>query len=186
MGGLILPRIAAGAPGVAGFIFLAANNESMEKAVVRQTEYIISLGGGDSAAAKKQLAELKVQAAKIAALKEADRASTAIVLGAAPAYWLDLKDHDPLSEIKSIAHPAIFLQGGRDYQVTADGDFARWKKALADVEPGSNLFTFKLYPSLNHLFMSGSGKSTPSEYLDRTGNVDPTVVADIAAWVQAH
>lgn len=186
LGGLVLPRIASSAPGVAGYIFFAANNEPMQKAIVRQTEYIISTAPATDAAAKKQLAELKVQAAKIDALKESDRKSPAVILGAAPAYWIDLKEHDPLTEIKAITRPSLFLQGGRDYQVTVDGDFARWRKALDGVENGANLFTFKVYPSLNHLFISGSGKSTPSEYLDRTGNVDSAVVADIADWVKAH
>jgi|AGTN01.1.fsa_nt_gi Dienelactone hydrolase and related enzymes len=185
LGGLVLPRIASAAPDVAGYIFLAANNEPMQKAVVRQTEYILSNAPAD-AAAKKQLAELKVQAAKIDALKESDRKSAAIILGAAPAYWIDLKEHDPLTEVKAITRPSLFLQGGRDYQVTADGDFARWRKALDGVENGANLFTFKVYPSLNHLFMSGSGKSIPAEYLDRTGNVEAVVVSDIADWVKAH
>ncbi len=185
LGGLVLPRIASAAPNVAGYIFFAANNEPMQKAIIRQTEYIISTQPAD-AAAKKQLGELKTLAAKIDALKETDRKSTAIILGAAPAYWIDLKEHDPLVEVKAITRPSLFLQGGRDYQVTADGDFARWRKALDGVENGTTLFTFKVYPSLNHLFISGSGKSTPSEYLDRTGNVEAVVVSDIADWVKAH
>ena len=56
----------------------------------------------------------------------------------------------------------LILQGGRDYQVT-QADFEGWKKALA----GHGNVTFKLYPSLNHLFMDvGEGShSVPSDYL---------------------
>ena len=45
--------------------------------------------------------------------------------------------------------------------------------------------TFKLYPDLNHLYVTGTGKSVPSEY-DQPGNVAPEVIDDIAAWVKAH
>lgn len=65
----------------------------------------------------------------------------------------------------------------RDYQVTMD-DFAAWRAALgnrADVRLTS-------YPTLNHLLMSGSGRSTPAAYRNQ-GHVDEAVVCDIAAWV---
>lgn len=43
--------------------------------------------------------------------------------------------------------------------------------------------SFKLYPALNHLFISGTGRSTPSEYA-QAGHVDEQVIADIAAWIK--
>lgn len=72
----------------------------------------------------------------------------------------------------------LILQGGRDYQVT-EADFDGWKKGLgsrADV-------TYKLYPDLNHQFVTGIGKSTPSEY-EEPGHVAEIVVSDIAAWIK--
>ena len=72
----------------------------------------------------------------------------------------------------------VILQGERDYQVTME-DFAGWKKALA----GKKNATLKSYPELNHLFMGGSGKSKPAEYM-QPGNVSQVVVDDIAAWIR--
>jgi hypothetical protein len=43
--------------------------------------------------------------------------------------------------------------------------------------------TFKSYPDLNHLFVTGTGKSTPAEY-EKPGKVSETVMNDIAAWVK--
>jgi hypothetical protein len=60
-------------------------------------------------------------------------------------------------------------------------DFKRWNAALATK---SNV-TFKTYPSLNHLFIAGTGRSTPSEY-DQAGHVDEGVIEDIAAWIKKH
>ena len=74
----------------------------------------------------------------------------------------------------------LILQGGRDYQVTRV-EYDGWLKALS----GRPNVAFKLYPSLNHLFMEGAGKSTPQEY-DKRGPVSQTVIDDIAAWIGAH
>jgi hypothetical protein len=72
----------------------------------------------------------------------------------------------------------LILQGGRDYQVTVEDDLARWKQAL-DGRPD---VTFGVYPDFNHLFVAGSGLSTPAEY-EPAQHVDPAVIDDIAAWL---
>jgi hypothetical protein len=41
-----------------------------------------------------------------------------------------------------------------------------------------------LYPSLNHLFVPGTGQSLPADY-DTPGHVDAGVVRDIATWIMA-
>lgn len=71
----------------------------------------------------------------------------------------------------------LILQGARDYQVTME-DFAEWRAAL-ESRPNVRLTS---YPTLNHLFMAGSGQSTPTEYRIE-GHVDEAIVADIAAWI---
>lgn len=58
-------------------------------------------------------------------------------------------------------------------------DFEGWQRALSS-RPD---VIFKVYPSLNHLFMAGEGRSTPEEY-DRPGHVAQVVVEDIAAWLR--
>ena len=70
------------------------------------------------------------------------------------------------------------LHGGRDYQVSAE-EFAQWQAALSARKD----VTLKLYPALNHLFISGTGRSLPIEYF-AAGHVDEEVIRDIAAWVQ--
>jgi hypothetical protein len=68
--------------------------------------------------------------------------------------------------------------GGRDYQVTVDGDLARWQAALAkrpDV-------TIRIYDADDHMFFAGAGKSAPADY-ERPQHVDGAVVASIADWL---
>lgn len=183
LGGTVVPRIASADPQINGFIIMAGLNEPIEDAMVRQSEYIAGLGGADGAEITKQLETMKAQAEKVKALSDADVSSGSILMGASPAYWLDFKAHDPLAEIKDVNSPMLFLQGGRDYQVTADGDFARWKEAVkAAGKEGQS--QFKLYPQLNHLFITGKGKATPEEYTRKTGNVDEAVLTDISTWVK--
>jgi uncharacterized protein len=182
LGGTAVPRIAKADSGINGFIMLAGSNEAIDSSIVRQSEYIASLSPATEAG-KKQLAMLKSTAAKVSVLKPADADNNVLILGAAPLYWLDLKKHDPIEEIKEIDKPILFLQGERDYQVTAAGDFERWKNAVKSAGHESKC-EFKLYPQLNHLFSSGTGKCGPNEYMKRAANVDETVVNDIAAWVK--
>lgn len=100
-----------------------------------------------------------------------------LLLGAPVQYWIDLRGYDPAAGAAQLKQPILILQGARDYQVTA-ADFEGWRKAL---KYRSNV-TFKLYPSLNHLFMEGQGKSTPAEY-QKAGNMSETVINDIAGWI---
>ena len=72
----------------------------------------------------------------------------------------------------------LVLQGERDYQVTMQ-DFSNWQRALAS---RTNV-EFKSYPRLNHLFIAGTGKSTPAEY-QIAGNVSGQVIEDLAEWIK--
>ncbi|MDZ4835035.1 MAG: alpha/beta fold hydrolase [Candidatus Melainabacteria bacterium] len=183
LGGMAIPRIAKADANVRGFIVMAGSNEPIETAIVRQADYLATAGNLKTQASK-QLALLKAEAAKVKALKQSDANLPKVILGAAPAYWLDLRNHNPLEEIKTVDRPILFLQGGRDYQVTADGDFERWKSAVKSAGHESQS-TFKLYPELNHMLAVSSGKmATPNEYLKRATNVDAIVIDDISSWVK--
>lgn len=72
----------------------------------------------------------------------------------------------------------LILQGERDDQVTL-ADLQGWRDALG----GRANVTMKSYPSLNHLFLPGAGKSTPSEY-ERPGHIPDFVLDDIADWIR--
>ena len=92
-------------------------------------------------------------------------------------YWADLMEYDPVGTASELTIPMLFCQGERDYQITMS-DFDGWKEGLA----GQEGVSFKAYPELNHLFIAGTGKSTPEEY-SQPGNVAQIVIDDIACWV---
>jgi fermentation-respiration switch protein FrsA (DUF1100 family) len=181
LGGMLVPRIAAAAPEAGGFIILAGAARPLEDLVLEQTEYIVSLDGTVTPDEQAMLDQLRAVVAKVKSPDLSPRTSAAeLPLGTMGRYWLDLRGYQPAEEAKGIARPILVLQGERDYQVTM-ADFALWQQALS----GLPNVTLKTYPDLNHLFITGTGKSTPAEY-QAPGHVSQAVVDDIAAFVKGN
>ena len=179
LGGMLIPRIAARDPGVAGFIVMAGTARPLEDVILDQTSYLVSLDGTISESEKRHLEQVKVQVARVkdpklsVVVASADR-----LLGASCKYWLDLRGYNPPKAAESVKQPMLILHGESDYQVTRE-DFQLWKKSLS----GRANVEFKVYPKLNHLFIEGQGKSTPAEY-QRAGHVAKIVIDDIANWIK--
>ena len=173
-GGYCAPRIARQTEGLAGFISLAGNSRPLEELILEQTEYLANIN-------PKQAPDLKgmrLAAEQVKRLTPADARKRGVLLGAPMSYWFDLQNYDPIETAKEFNGRILILHGGRDYQVS-EKDFSRWTNGLAkqpDLES-------KTFPSLNHLMMSGTGKSTPAEY-QQVGHVQSVVVAEIARWVK--
>jgi len=179
LGGMLLPRIAQETPDVAGLIFLAAAARPMENMILEQVTYLAALDGKTTKDEQAQLDELTKQVARVKDKSLSfDTPSIDLPLGVPPAYWLDLRGYDPPRDAVSLPQSMLILQGERDYQVTPV-DFDLWKSALAT----HSRLSFHLYPSLNHLFMSGEGDPNPAEYA-KPGHVDESVLHDILTWLQ--
>jgi hypothetical protein len=184
LGGFLMPKIALAAKPlkIAGFISLAGLTRPLEDTILRQMTYIYGLAGaGVSEDDKKKLEGFKADVARIKALTYADKGSTTKILGAMPAYWLDIRGYYPPGLARTVKEPMLILQGGRDYQVTSE-DLENWKKALA----GRKDVEFRLYPDLNHLFFEGQGVITPLEYVQKHGSVATDVVDDIMRWIRRN
>lgn len=176
LGGTLVPRIAQADSSICGFIIMAGAARPLEEILPEQMAYVFSSDGSITKEEKDQIDKVKEQASKIKSpdLSEND----APILGAPPSYWLDLRNYEPAEEALNIKQPILIIQGGRDYQVKPDWDFAIWKKSLSSRKD----VRFICYPNLNHLFIAGTGVSTPEEY-NKTGNIDETVITDIANWI---
>ena len=180
LGATLAPRIGQQDPAIAGLVIMAGLTRPLEDTILDQYTYIYSLSGALTDAQKVELEELK---AKMARVKDPNLSSQVpakdLPLGIQPTYWLDLRGYQPAEVASSLAMRLLVLQGGRDYQVTAAGDFPAWQKAL-EKKDGAVL---KLYPKLFHLFIAGEGPSTPQEYMVE-GHVSEEVIADIARWIR--
>ncbi|MEM1041619.1 MAG: DUF3887 domain-containing protein [Bacteroidota bacterium] len=180
LGGMLAPRTARsaaerGVP-VAGYVVLAGGARPLEDIVEDQLDYL----DGVAPDADGQRATIRKALAAVRALAPADSASTEPILGAPPAYWLDLRAHAPATLAADLGVPVLVVHGGRDYQVP-DADFAVWQDALADAPHA----TLRRYPSLNHLLVSGEGPSAPAEY-EQPGFVDATLVGETAEWIRSQ
>jgi fermentation-respiration switch protein FrsA (DUF1100 family) len=178
LGGYLAPRIAAADPSLAGMILWAgAFRESLPELMLRQLDYIASVAGADSTRVRSQANAIGIMARQIRDLTEADTASPAVVMGAPPSYWLDLRGYDPVATLKGVSLPVLIQQGGMDYQVT----YPMLDAFLAELGPREGL-TVQRFPTLNHLFIASEGMPSPAMYAV-PGKVSEDVIAAIAAWV---
>jgi dipeptidyl aminopeptidase/acylaminoacyl peptidase len=180
LGGMLIPRIGAADTTIAGLIVLAGPARPLEAALVAQTRYLAMADGTVSPQEQKAIDEMTAVADTVRALEPEEAKTGRMISGAPASYWLDLRGYDPPSEARRVKAPMLILHGERDYQVTSD-ELARWKAALGS-RPD---VTFHSYPTLNHLFIPGTGPGRPAEY-QVPGHVAEEVIRDIAAWVSAR
>jgi fermentation-respiration switch protein FrsA (DUF1100 family) len=178
LGGMLAPRIAQAGPDIAGLIVMAGPARPLEDLVLEQVRTIVSQSGKPSLQEQQQIQAIEQQVQAIKALQPSgDGSGQEMLLGAPASYWLDLRGYDPAEAAGALTQPMLVLQGERDYQVTM-ADFRRWQDVLSS-RPSVQL---KSYPELNHLFIAGSGPSTPEEY-QTPGHVAAVVVDDLASWI---
>ena len=177
LGATLAPRIAEGRNDIAAVVILAGATRPLPLILVEQTEYLLALNGPADDVARQRIEAMKREAARAMAAKPGDVGPP--ILGIPPGYWADLNAYDPAATAARLSLPLLILQGGRDYQVTAE-NLKRFKTALA----GHPNVTIREFPSLNHLFVSGEGISRPEEY-QRPGHIDAAVIETLAGFVSS-
>lgn len=181
LGAMCAPMLAKKCKDISGIVLLAGPARPLEDVVLDQIKYLARLDSVLDEPDKKQIAEYENQMKIVkdpVLLKKAKPSD--LPLGMPSFYWQSLKKYDQVKTAKKIKQPILVLQGERDYQVTLS-DFTIWKNEL-----GSNSKNkFISYPKLNHLFIKGDGVCSPEEY-QVSGNVDYTVITDIAAWINSY
>lgn len=168
VGAYAAPRIADEDGKLAGLVLMAGNVRGLEDVVVDQLEYV--------GANAKTMATAKEVQAKVKKLEPGD-ADSPPLMNTPATYWLDLKGYDPAAKAKTLGIPILILQGERDYEVTMK-EYALWKASVGSQKG----VAMKSYPSLNHLFIAGEGKSLPAEY-NKPGHVAADVINDIVGFV---
>ena len=178
LGGMMMPRVAARDPRLAGVIIMAgATTSTLADIMERQLAYLASLPPSDTAGlgGTRRFIESSIPAMR--GVTAADTLNVESIAGAPASYWYSVMTYDMAAASKAVRVPMLVLQGGRDFQVTV-ADLEAWQRAVG---PMAGL-TVRVYPLLNHPFVAGTGLSTPSEY-KLPGHVAPEVLADVASWV---
>ena len=178
LGAMCAPLLAKKSKQINGIVLLAGNARPLEDVVLEQFQYIYGMDSLDESE-KKEIADYctKMKTVKDPKLLKTAKAED-LPLNLESHYWQSLVKYNQVQVAKKIKQPILVLQGERDYQVTMT-DFNIWKENLSTNQKNQ----FISYPSLNHLFMDGAGKSTPSEY-DKQGHVEEKVILDIATWIK--
>lgn len=177
-GGYGLPRIAAGFPEGRGWIALAAHDRPLENLIVDQVHHILSNTPGAEGVAKKHIDAIEKQAEKVRSRNyDENTPATELPAGITADWFISVRDYHPASMAVSLPGKWLFLQGGRDYQVTVK-DLESFRNAFKEKK---NAY-FRVYDSLNHLFMTGEGICMPAEY-DKEGTVAAEVISDIADFI---
>ncbi|MCX6156320.1 MAG: prolyl oligopeptidase family serine peptidase [Candidatus Kapabacteria bacterium] len=181
-GGFMMPRIISRSEKVFGYVIMAGLTRNLEDTYIDQIKYIISLDSNQSndSLNRAQITQIEKQ---VAIIKSGDYSSdipvSDMLMGLSANYWKDLRNYNPCLDIKKYQKPILVLQGQRDYQVTTD-DFNNWKMALE----GNKQNKFILYADLNHIFVTGTGKAKPAEYL-KEGHVDKKFIIDLSEWINS-
>lgn len=155
-GGTMAARVVEMEPSVAGLIILAGSSTLLYCAVTRQFEYLNTLHDKKYHVPRTVIDTTITQAKLIDSPRlSLSTPSSKLPLGIPASYWLDLRNYDPVATAAVLAKPMFVLQGGRDYQVTFDDDFALWKLGL--LGQGHETVRFRVYKDMNHLFVGGEG-----------------------------
>jgi len=178
IGGTLAPRVAARDGNLAGVVMLAALARPVTDALLQQNRYLVERDGTVTEAEQQQLDDVERLVERV---RTGDIADGEVRFLGGDEYWRTLREYDPVATAQGLSLPRLVVQGERDYQVTVEGDFSRWREALG----GQASVSFRRYEQLNHLFMPGEGQPGPEEYF-RPNNAPERVVGDVAAFVSEH
>jgi uncharacterized protein len=168
-GAVLAPDIAKRAAPVAGVVMLALMGAApLLDTAIRQLRY---LGGSSALIAENEKIRQQVNSGKLPPNRMVP------LLGVPVSYLTELNQRDGIGIAQHLGVPILIMHGGRDYQVI-DKDIMAWRSGLK----GTPDVTFREFPSLNHLFIAGTGPPAPAEYAN-VGHVDEEVVVAIADFI---
>ncbi len=183
MGGMLAPRIDAEGGDYHGLILMAGTPRRLEEALKEQLAG--SLSQMNPLVRKLVSGSVNKMLKKFDGMYDMpDEEAQKIKIGnGATLYYFKDMGQPTVAEYLADNHkPMLIMQGGKDFQVKADVDFAMYKEILKDRED----VTFKLYENLNHAFVNsvyGSILKAKQEY-NVEQHIGENVIADIADWIK--
>ena len=182
MGAMLAPRIDAEGGDAKGLILMAGTPHRLEEIVIRQLKQ--SQGGSGFLLKKVVGLEDKIFAKKFDGLYDLsdDEAKKKKFAGSATLYYFkEMGKKTATDYLLESSKPVLIMQGGSDFQVLAEDDFKAFKEQLA----GRENVTYKLYPGLDHCFVTALYddilKATKEYSTER--HIGDDVIADIAEFI---
>lgn len=165
---------------VAGGIMLAGNYSSLTDLMLYQFDYLLPIQA--KTAADSAIFENLKRKTLLAQQPNLPKTTPDDSLPASYpfSYWNYLSKIDLHKLAVKNNKPVLILQGQRDYQVPFS-EYKNWETLLN----GKTNYMFASFEKLNHLFLEGTGKSTPAEYFNRS-NVPEYVIDEVVKWINAQ
>ena len=178
LGGMLSPKIANSDGNISGIVMLAAPARPLEDLIYNQTRYLAEIDGfiDENETLAINMIEEAVEKIKTLNISENEK-----VLSIYKKYWEYLNNYNQVDIADKLEINILLLQGKRDYQVTFEDDYNIWNNTLSD---NTNAM-LKTYNTLNHLFITGEGIPTNTEYLTE-GHVYEDVIVDISNWINGE
>ncbi len=165
-GGMIAPMVAVDEPALAGIVLMAGPGRSGRDILRFQSSYAIER---DTTMAPAKRAEML---ANVPRMVDSALASTP---------WLTFFGaHDPIATARQVKVPVLILQGGDDQQVIAS-EAPLLERAFR--AGGNRDVTARVFPELNHFFITQPG-GNPSGYSTLGTNLaSPEVLGMAVEWI---
>jgi len=183
MGGMLAPRIDAEGGNFKGLIIMAGSPRRLEQIILDQNEAVLkSTKGFVRWIVTKQVAKFCAMFGGMYELSDAEAKKQKMGGGTTLYYFKEMGMHPAADYLKDLDKPLLILQGEKDFQATAEKDFAAYRQLLA----GKDNVTFRLYPGLNHAFVPsvyGDIMKAKQEY-GIEQHIGEEVIGDIADWIQ--
>ncbi len=184
MGAMLAPRIDAEGGDFRGLILMAGTPYRLEEIMVRQLKQAEQKGGLLSAVVRleEKIYVKKLQGLDTLPEEEAKRKKFA---GSTTLwYFKEMGRRTAADYLRESEKPLLILQGGMDFQVLPEEDYAGFQEQLQ----GRENTEFRLYPELNHLFVKGIYRDilkASKEYrVER--HIPPEVMEDIAEFIRRN
>ena len=182
MGAMLAGRIDAEGADCAGLVMMAGIPFTLDKVLERQ---ISELAEGSKGLIgwimRKQLNKIKASFEGLYEKDPEELKQTKMGGGTTLYYFREMGDHPVSMYLKDNQKPILIMQGEKDFQVRADTDY----KAFQEMLGGKDNVTFRLFPGLNHMFVTAkSDRITDSknEYKD-TRHIPDDVIQTISDWI---
>ena len=182
MGGMLSPRIDAEGGNFRGLIIMAGSPRKLEEIMLDQNEAVLrSTKGLVQWIVKKQVAKISNLFEGLYEISDEEARKKKMGGGTTLYYFKEMGEHAAPGYLAVCEKPILIMQGEKDFQATAEKDFAAYKQLLADKEHVS----FRLYPGLNHAFVPSvfaDIMKAKQEYAVEQ-HIGEEVIGDIAAWI---
>ena len=183
MGAMLAPRIDAEGGNARGIIMLAGTPYRLEDIVLRQ----LRQSGGNFILRMIVGLEYQFFGRKFDRLYEMsdEEAKGKFFAGGLSLYYFKEMGRKTAADyLLESDKPALIMQGGRDFQVLAKDDFAKFRELLA----GRENVEFKLYPELNHVFVKAMYDDIlkASKEYGTERHIGEEVIGDIAGFIRGN